>query len=252
MTAEPTTLQQPPPPAPRAVTPRVRRRAWVEPVVRFWWLTAMVLVLIGAWFALQGVLEWRHDVKLIREGVAVDATVYQVGEMKGRFKHPQPPDSIVTLQFSWNGTDQYTKPDRLPDRKAGEFITPGDKIPIRVNPADPTDWTSAKVAGPISGRLFGAEVALPIAALTGAFALLKWRRLLTAWRGGQPIEALVMDSRNTALALGARLVRCTPDAEGDKRVFAVYAPRGLAGIGRGDTIWLLTCGRGAVACAWFE
>jgi hypothetical protein len=252
MTNETSTAPHAPSPPPRAITPRVRRRAWVEPAVRFWWLTAMVLVLIGAWFALQGVLEWRHDVKLIREGVAVDATVYQVGEMKGIFKHPQPPDSIVTLQFSWHGKDQYTKPDRLPDRKAGEFITPGDTIPIRVNPADPTDWTSAKVAGPISGRLFGAEVALPIAALTGVFGLLKWQRMLATWRRGEAIEALVMDSRNTALALGARLVRCTPDAEGDKRVFAVYVPRGLAGVGRGDTIWLLTRGRGAVACAWFE
>jgi hypothetical protein len=234
------------------VTPRVRSRAWVEPAVRFWWLTAMVLVLIGAWFALQGMLEWRHDDRLVREGVAVVAEVYQVGEMKGQFKHPQPPDSIVTLQFPWQGQTIYTKPDRLPDRKAGEFITPGDKIPIRVNPADPADWTSAKVAGPISGRLFGAEIALPIALLAGTFGLLKWRRTLETWRTGKAIEALVMDSRNTALALGARLVRCTPDADGDNRVFAVYAPRRLAGIQRGEAIWLLTRGRGAVASAWFE
>lgn len=252
MLAEPATLQQPPPPVPRAITPRVRRRAWAEPVVRFWWLTAVVLGLIGVGFALQSVLDWRHDVNLIRDGVAVDAVVYQVGEMKGKFKHPQPPDSIVTLHFPWKGEERSTKPDRLPDRKAGEFITPGDIIPIRVNPSDPNDWTSATVAGPITGRLFGAEVALPIAALTGAFGLLMWRRVLGAWRKGRPIEALVMESRNTALALGARLVRCTPDAEGDSRVFAVYVPRRLAGLQRGDVIWLLARGSGAVACAWFE
>ena len=62
-------------PPPRAVTLVVRRRAWGEPHVRFWWLGAVALFVAAACLLATRYANWREGVALIHSGVPVQAKV---------------------------------------------------------------------------------------------------------------------------------------------------------------------------------
>ena len=141
----PTTLPPPPssdllPAPPRPVTPRARRRAWLDPKVRFWWLAGLGLLAAAAYMAFAGWRAWSHQAWLSRSGTLVQAKVVRAGghTYEGR---GVPPDADVLLEFDWAGRPHQTT-GRLANRKPGEFIFIGRTEPIRVNPADPNDWTA--------------------------------------------------------------------------------------------------------------
>src|SRR4051812_39866056 len=96
------------PPPPRPTTPRIRRRAWGDPIVRAWWLLAAVLLLIGVGLITSQFNAWRHQVWLIRLGTPVMAQAVAVNDERfhagqGGKGRPKPPNSPVVLEFDWNG-----------------------------------------------------------------------------------------------------------------------------------------------------
>lgn len=241
-----------PGPAPRELNPRARRRAWKQPVVRFWWLLAVVFALVAAGFAGSALAEWNHERSLITQGLAINATVQQAGEqtIPGR---KQPPDTICILAFDWNGQPHVTRPKPLEGRT--EFVAPRDTVRIFVNRADPDDWTASSQPGPLGQRLVGAEIAFGVALAAFAVTLFQRSKLLRAWRNGLALEALVVESRPTALAPRTGVLRCTPAEENDRRLFMVYMPGRAARPGSGERVWLLTRNaksNSAHAAAWFE
>jgi hypothetical protein len=248
-------VENPIPAAPRPSSDLISRRAWTEPRVRFWlFLTAFLLITALA-LAGQAIAEWRHDDQLIKYGIAIMAEVKQAGQMKLPFKHPQPPDTIVVLHYTVNGVEHDTRPDKLSGRKVGEFITPGDHIPIRVSATNPDDWTPRTEPVPLIERSMGVDVTLPMAILSGALAFILSRRLAGAWRNGKAIEALVVETRVAGAAPRCRAVRVTPAAEGDSKIYTVYVPPRLSRLKRGESIMILVRRTGlstAVAAAWFQ
>ena len=79
------------------------------------------------------------------------------------------------------------------------------------------------------------------------------KRVLRLWRHGRALEAVVMESRQTALAPRSRFVRCAPVEQGDKRVFGVYVPDRAGRASEGDAVWLLADPAGkrdAVSLPW--
>src|SRR4051794_30894051 len=93
---------QPPPAPPRELTPTVRRRAWLDPHVRFWWLTALVLVLAGASLLAVRHAGWRLGARLVESGKPVDATVRQADESVARGKTVAG-DKPVRLSYEIDG-----------------------------------------------------------------------------------------------------------------------------------------------------
>ncbi|MDB5171637.1 MAG: hypothetical protein JWO87_2353 [Phycisphaerales bacterium] len=242
---------QEPSAAPRKLTARVRRRAWGEPRVRFWWLIGVVMLGIGTWFAVVAFRDRAKVQWLIDRGIPVEALV-NVANTETVRNRAEPPDSIVELRFDWHGQSFTPHPRMLPGRK--EPIITKSKLLIHVNPNDPNDWTWLSAPEPLLTLMTGALVAIPIGVCSLLAALLVRGRMLRVWRTGEAVETLVMDSRNTALAPLSRAARVTPADEDDKRLYKVFVPAGIP-LDRGESVWIIRAKRNstsAVSAAWFE
>ena len=240
------------PSPPRAVTPRVRRRAWAEPHVRFWWVLTLALLAIGVYVGVREWRVWSREVRLIRSGRVVQAEILTAAGLSSRWQQ-LPPDSVVKIRYEVDGRE-YEKNGYLKGRK--EFIQVRSKVPVRVDAGDPDQWTARTEPASLIEQLTGAVVVLPVFLVLAVVSLWQRARLLRVWRDGEAVGAIVVDSRQTALAPRSRLVRCTPAESGDKRIVQVYVPASAAaGVAPGDELWLLRppAGRGRpVAAAWFE
>jgi hypothetical protein len=239
-------------PPPRNVTGRARWAALTEPRVRAWWLTAIVLGVIGLKFVIVGVRARAHEIWLIENGKRIDATIEWAGNEHLKNRH-EAPDSVVQLQFQWDGKPYEPRPAVLEGRK--DFITTASTVPIHVNPGDPEDWTWLDAPLPLLSRVIGGIITLPMALLALLWALVKYARTRRAWRSGMAIEALVVDTRIGAIAPLCRAIRVTPDNDDDKRIYTVFVPRGHPDLVSGDMIFILRPSprsKSAVAAAWFE
>ena len=244
------------PPAypPREVTARVRSRAWTEPHVRFWWMAAAVLFLIGVYFVISQYLTLRRQAWLVREGTVVQALVLQAGSEEARDKLI-PPDNPVSLEFEWPA--ESGRKVRVQGYLEGrtEHIPVKGLVPIRIDPNNPRFWTARIDPAPATWRdWLAALIVLPIAAVVFAAGVLKRRRLLRLWRDGEAIPAAALDSRLTALAPRSRAVRVVPTEAVDRRVRTVYLPSS-APVPQGERLWILLHpdNRGGVAAAaWFQ
>jgi len=230
--------------------------SWTEPRVRFWWLIALGIFLIGAYVAGREVVLWRHELDLIRNGTAVEAEVRRANGYSSPGKQ-LPADAVVDLRYFIDGK-QYDKTGYLRGRK--EHIAVRKPVPIRVNPKDPDDWTGAVEPAVLWQQLTGALVALPVFLVLALVALLRRGTALRAWRAGEARAALVVAARHTALAPRSRLVLCTPAGGDDNRVVDVYAPPLPHGaeVKPGETLWVVYPAGRAVggarpyAAAWFD
>jgi hypothetical protein len=245
-------LSSAPPDVPRPVTRGVRRRAWTEPHVRFWWLLTLAMLLIAAYVCGREVLSWRREARLIREGRLVEAEITRAGGLSSRWQR-LPPDTVVSIQYVVDGTT-YTQDGFLKGRT--DYIQVRGKVPIRVDPSDPNEWTARTEPPVLAQQLTGAAVVLPAVVVLAAVSVLRRFMTLRTWRAGQATVALTVESRQTALAPKSRLVRCTPADRGDNRVVAVFVPNYAArDLRPGDLLWLIfpPGGRGRpVAAAWFK
>jgi hypothetical protein len=245
-------LASAPPDAPRPVTARVRRRAWTEPHVRFWWLLTLAMLVIGVYVCGREFLTWSREARLVREGRPVEAEVTRAGGLSSRWQR-LPPDTVVTLQYEVDGKT-YTQDGYLKGRK--DYIQVRGKVPIRVDPSDPNVWTSRTQPPVLAQQLTGAAVVLPAVLVLAVVSLLRRVMTLRTWRHGQATVALTVESRQTALAPRSRLVRCAPADRGDNRVVGVFVPNTAArDLRPGDLLWLIfpPGGRGRpVAAAWFH
>jgi hypothetical protein len=242
----------PPPPAPRPLTPRIARRVWAEPHVRFWWVLTLVVLGIGVYVGVGQWLVWSREVRLIRNGRVVDAEIMTASGLSSRWQQ-LPPNVIVTIKYEVDGK-VYDQTGYLKGRT--DFIQVRSKVPIRVDPSDPDQWTARTAPASLLQELTGALVVLPVFLALAAASLLQRARLARVWRGGEATRAIVVDSRQTALAPRSRLVRCTPADARDNRVVQVYVPAGAAsGLHPAEELWLLFPPGGGgkpVAAAWFE
>jgi hypothetical protein len=243
-------MAPPLPDPPRELTPRVRRRAWTEPHVRFWWMLSLALLLIGAYVAVREWRVWSREVRLIKQGRVVDAEITSAGGLSSRWQQ-MPPDSLVTLEYAVDGT-KYQQSGYLKGRK--DFIQVRGTVPIRIDAADPSQWTARTEPPSMAQQLTGPAVVLPAFVVMGFIALIHRARLLRTWRDGTTGAAVVVEARQTALAPRSRLVRCTPADAADKRIINVFVSHGGAAAPRpGDVLWLIfpPGGRGRpVAAAW--
>jgi hypothetical protein len=213
---------------------------------------AFVLGVTAVAISLSAAAGWNHERWLINHGVVVRAVVQQAADqtIAGR---EQPPDAICILSFDWHGQSYTTRPDRLAGRT--DFIAPKDMVTIYVNPDDPADWTSLAHPGPLLPRMLGAAVAFGAALAAGLVTCLYYFRTMRRWKTAPAIEALVLESRNTAIAPLSTAIKCTPIDENDKRLFTVFVPRRDVVVKPGETITVLTYpgqSAGALALAWFE
>jgi len=227
---------------PRPLNGPIRRRAWNEPRVRFWWVSGLVLLAIAVGFAVDMGTEWSNWRWLIRNGQQVTAEVVEVGGVTRNAT--MAPNAPVKLEFKLNGQTR-TVAGILEGRT--EFIRTHDRVSIHVDPADPSRWTALMEAPPLSRQLLATWITLPVALVLLMMAAVLRGRLLRLWRDGQAESALVLHSQHSALAPLSRMVRCTPADESDTRVFSVFVPQRRGVPQRGHPIWIIRSGNRAMA-----
>ncbi|QOV91786.1 hypothetical protein [Humisphaera borealis] len=222
------------PPPPRPVLPRISRRAWSEPTVRFWWVLAFVLLALAPFVGAGPFRQWQKLSRLSTEP-AVNAKVLRTDRetVTGR---PTLAGAQVQIEIAapsprqlWGTLDGWTK---------GPLPRIGDTIEIRLDPDDPDAWAVVHQVPPmISALATGLSIAaIAVLPLLAAFVLRA--RVLKVWRHGQLREAAVVGQQQTALAPGAYALRCvwidgdgptTSAARGkarpDRSIFRVFVPK---------------------------
>lgn len=216
---------------PRRLTLRLLGRLWFEPRVRAWWFGAICLAVVSAGFWLIGIRAHHHTMWLMEHGTPINAVVMLANDewVKNR---PQPPDSLVFLEFQWKGENYKARPRVLEGRK--EFISTGSTLPIHVNPNNPEDWTWLNEPLPIATRLIGVMVSAPLAIICLLAALLRLWLAAQTIQHGLLIEALVVDTHFNAFAPLCPAVRTTPRDMGDNRVYTVYLPGDVGTVQQGE------------------
>lgn len=241
-----------PSPPPRPIDGRTSRRAWGEPHVRFWWLSAIVFAVIAAVLVYTSVREWNRQKRLIAEGLPVKAEVIRAGGIYLRTKKIAPHEP-VDLKYQVNG--RTIEVSGYLDGRT-DFIIVGDPVDIRVDPKNPAIWTYRTQPMPLAGMMIGAWIVVPITLLVAGVAMLKRARLLSIWKNGVAQPAIFVSSRQTALAPTSRLVSCMRREGKDRRVLRVYLPQAIAThLARGDEFWIIApdeSSTSAVAAVWFE
>ena len=238
---------------PRTLTPHVRWRAWIEPRVRFWILSATGMAFIGLALGFTQIHSAFAERRLANQP-AVPAVIrrFPNEDLPNR---PVPPGSPLTVEFLWNGALRQES-GFLTGFKSGQAAKIGQTIFIHVDPEDPTRWTARNEEESALAALAGMLLCLGLALLPLSAALISRSRVLRTWLVGEIRPAVAMSRQQTALAPASRLVRCAWAEGGDRRIFTVYVPaRSAEASPEGETIRVLVpAGRSdrPLAVAWFE
>jgi hypothetical protein len=236
------------------LTPRLARRAWAEPHVRLWWVTALAVLGAGLYVGAMQTADWYREVRLIRHGVPVTAKVVSVNykDMPG---NSQPGDGFVVINFELQGQQRQVT-GNLSGRPASQFIKVGEKVDFKVDPNDPTVWTSRQQPAPLSGELGIPLAAAMAAAVVAAVSWMLRRRVLRSYRLGERAAARAVSRFRSALAPRLWAVRCVLIDSDDKRIFTVYVPSRFPSE-PGEIVEIILPPKAGgnyrpIAAAWFE
>ena len=232
---------------------RLGRRAWAEPHVRLWWVTALVVLGAGLYVGILETADWYKEVRLIRHGMPVTAKVRAVNgkDLPGT---SQPGDSYVVLGFYVDG-QRHEVTGHIAGRPASQFIKEGEQVTIQVDPNDLIVWTSRQQPAPLSSVL-GIPLAVVVAAaVVGAVSWLLRRRVLRSYRLGERAAARAITRFRSALAPRLWAVRCVRIGSDNKQIFTVYVPARFPSE-PGETVDVIlppkAGGYRPMAAAWFE
>jgi hypothetical protein len=222
---------------PRTITPQVRRRAWGDIHVRFWWLSALAIALIVGYVSFLQIRAAMRDRDVILNGTRVDALIRKAGErdIPGHSVMRDVAQSVILVANLPDGTTRELTGTVEPGTG---FLVVGRTLPIRVDKNDPSVWTDRHEVRPWSRELTVPLMFLPVIAALLVVALLVRRKILRIWQSGRPIAGTVVDLRHSAWAPRSRVVRYTIAHPTDRRIFSTLVPKREVPA-RGEAIQLL-------------
>ena len=164
-------------------------------MVRFWWLSSAALFLICLWFITQQVIEYFRE-EVLTKIPAIPAVITDVnGTDRAGAKFT--PDTPCTLSFDVNGQKTIVTGTL---NGANDYITPGQKVMLHVNPANPSEWTDLDAPQPLIRRMITGITILPPAIAAGLAAIIKRRGVIRNWRDAPAIAYSALDAHHSALA----------------------------------------------------
>ena len=225
------------PPRPRPITSLVARRAWGDIHVRFWWLSALAVTGIIAYFTIGQVREALRDREVILHGMSVQATILKAGERDIR-GHAVLRDTAHSVVLEAKMPEGNYREFRGTVGPGPGYLKVGETLDIRVDRNNPDVWTDRQEVTPWSRQLTITFIFLPVIAALLLGAVVARRRLLKVWRNGMPAEGTVVDLRHSAWAPFSRVVRYSLAESRDRRIFSALAPTRFAPA-KGQTVHLL-------------
>jgi hypothetical protein len=222
------------PKVPRPLTPRARRRAWQEPIVRFLWLSSIGIAVVALYFLATRAYEWRQEEWLIVNGTEVTAKLMHSGQkITGR---PIRLGDDIEVFFDWHGK-QVEAPGELKD--TNEQFREGQQLVIRVDPNNPQHWTNQLQPTPLRSRLIGAYFLGMAAVLAIILSVVMRLKFLHLWKRGELHEATVSSHTHTAMAPRSVLLRCQVPYRRLRLITTVTIPQNMPVPQPGAAIQLL-------------
>jgi hypothetical protein len=236
-TPPPTPLAIPVPP--RSITAIARRRSWAEMPVRLWCVLAIILAIVIVYFTVNQVMSGASERDMILHGIPVDAVLVQVSGSSN-------PESSFHRRETLAAKVRYTLPDEQVERLVpgslsilnppDDVVHPGDRIPLRIDRADPKHWTDRTQPRSWLVELSVVMLLFPLLAILLIIAGLQQARVLRIWRQGEIAEATVVEVRQTALAPLSRLLRFTLNDGSNSRICSLLVPTRAGIPSVGETI----------------
>lgn len=211
------------PPAPRALTPRGKKRSWAEAPVRLWLLLAIVVCGVTAYLFFDRIAVGLEERKLINNGAKVDAIVDEIeGQNRPGIRVAHSAAPHVKMRYTYEGVEYPVDADL--NRVLEGEVTVGRPLALRVDPKKPRIWTDRTEPRPWVGNLSMPLIFLPAAILT--LIVLVWKRIgvLKVWKIGEPALAHVVSLQQSALAPRSRLLRYAISGSEDRRIFTMLYP----------------------------
>jgi uncharacterized membrane protein len=240
-TAEVPTLPAPP----RPITPAARARSWHEKSVRVWVGISLIVLFVLIYFVVSQVRASLVERELIVSGTSREVTIERVNGMSDssiRWSRAEP----LTIQFSLDPPGMaerrmITGQIRRIESVSGlaPTIKVGDRLQIRSDPNNPSNFTDRLEPTPWVNSLFTSVLIAPVLFIVIVIALLQRRSVLKVWKLGSVREAIVVDHKQTALAPRQMLLRYAL-ADGDGRVYTMLYPTAAGVPQDGESFWVVT------------
>lgn len=226
------------PPAPRPLTSRAKWRSWNELPVRVWVIVTLAVVLAGGYVTATRIRQAKQDRWLIEYGVSVNAKVVMGNGSAVPKRWLRDTAIPAKIQVTLPGA-QPVELDVIIEPRQGEHLQVGGELPIKVDPRDPRRWTEETRVKPWSTELVVPAMLVPLIIAVAGTTLFRRYKILQLWTHGRLTEGVIVDTRHTAMAPGARIVRFS-QADGDPRIFNLLLPTDSGIPQPGARIWLLT------------
>jgi hypothetical protein len=244
---------QPPPAPPRALTPSARRRSWAEPRVRNWWLMAVAMLLVGLFFTATRLVPSLRDYSLMKSGVRVEASIIDA-QGGNTLKKLYDPEQRVAFHMTYHLPDGSYHEINEPLKNQRKSLGPGMKIPLYVDPKDPSHWTDRVEISWLEDTMI-ALLLLPTVLLFLAIAAFNRFSVLRAWTTGHAIHASVVEMKQSASAPRSSILRFVLGHYHDQRIFSTLIPNRRAKYQPGDVVWVIipsTTPRWAILAELYE
>jgi hypothetical protein len=231
---------------PRPLTPAARRRSWNEPKVRAWWLAALAMLLLAAWLLIEQISLAREARYRVAHWKRINSALIEVIGDSSRKSYRVPPDQIVVFDVKLSYADPDAKPDAPRQEVKGrlaaqtEPLSPGQSIPILVDPTDPHHWTDRVTPQPLFEQLLAPVLVAPLPIIFALVAWLQRQRILTLWRDGTLRQGTVVGRKHSAVAPRSDILRCQVEGAPDNRLLQVAVPRAAFAFQPDDPIALIT------------
>lgn len=206
--------------------------------VRLWVIITLAAILAAGYVTFMRIRQARDDRWLIEHGVLVQAKVLTGNGSPVPKRWLRDVEIPAKVEITLPGR-QPMQMDILVAPREGAYLQVGGEFPMRVHPDDPTRWTDQAETRPWSTELIVPLMLIPLVVVLALMMLLKRRAALQVWREGTLTEGVVVETRHTAMAPGARIVRFSLADGEDPRIFGLLLPT-TAGIPQpGEKLWLL-------------
>jgi hypothetical protein len=226
------------PPAPRPINPRASRRSWSEAPVRIWAILSVIVLLAAVYFTTTRVSAALTTRRLVTRGSKVIAVVDSANGVKDLGRKYDRRDRN-TCDLTYTGPDGVKRTVQQELSPQPGILEIGKTIELRVDPEHPTVFTDQLEPPPWRSELSALIVPLPLLAFS--VLMMWWRRsrVLAVWRHGEPVNAIVVDSKQSATAPLSRVVRFALADGEDRRVFHLLYPTRAGELSKGDPLLLL-------------
>jgi hypothetical protein len=216
---------------PRAVTPKIRRRLWLEPGVRRWWLLGILILLMFGAYAGDCLWNRHRESDLIQNGITLVAKIVAADNKVGRM--PLSPVDTVKIEIPFPEQSE-TQVGHL---SSNNYLQ--GNVTVHIDPADHAHWTDRSTPTPLLDSLLLALLGLPIVPIMLALAYVQSRAMQQTWKNGSASPAVIFERDHSAIAPMSYRLKCHLINSRQKQLFTVYVPQARTGLEKGDQIWVI-------------